>query len=363
MNNLRLSSKAAFTLVELLVVIAIIGILIGMLLPAVQSVREAARRTSCANNMRQIGVAIHNYESGLQKLPTCGGSSASYWDATQQNAPRFGFENFGWTWQLLPYMEQNNMVTTRSECGIWLPPPPSCQNAIAELGVETYICPSRGRRTTIKVQHLFPVAQNDYAGFLNAFSDENGFNDQHGLAFNYSPVNVTKEQNNMWTGVFNKGGHAFPGFQIYDYKDIKFRDLSDGLSNTLAVMEKAVNARFYDFVEIQSDTDWWESGMFHPADYSTMRMVSLAPAASWTGFDQDLPIGLISDSAERPASWSTGHPEGRTMELGFGSAHPGITNAVVGDGSTRGINNNSDLLTLIRLGRRADGLTANLDSL
>lgn len=361
MSNCKMNSKSAFTLVELLVVIAIIGILIGMLLPAVQSVREAARRTACSNNMRQIGVAVLNFESGLMRLPTAGGCSAAYWDATQQNAPRFGYENFGWMWQLLPYMEQSNLVSARANCGIWLPPPPECQTAIAETGVETYICPSRGRRITVLAQHLFPITQNDYAVFVNAFSDENGLNPDHGLAFNYSPVNPAREQENMWTGMINKGGHAFPGFQIYDYRDLKVKDVLDGLTNTIMVMEKAVNAMHYNFVETSNNTDWWESGMFHNADYSTMRMVSLSPQASWTGSDTE--IGLLNDSQPRPVCWTQDHPDGRSRELGFGSAHPGTTNAVFGDGSVQSVSNNSDLLTLIRLGRRRDGETASIDNL
>ena len=70
MNRIRPLQRQGFTLVELLVVIAIVGILIGMLLPAVQMVREAARRTQCANNLRQISIAVHNYESALQRFPT-----------------------------------------------------------------------------------------------------------------------------------------------------------------------------------------------------------------------------------------------------------------------------------------------------
>ena len=360
-SNSKLKRRA-FTLVELLVVIAIIGILIGMLLPAVQQVRAAARRTACANNMRQLGIATLNYESALQKFPTAGGCSDAYWNANQQLAPQYGFENLGWTWQILEYMEGNNLVTRRSSAGIWLPVPTG-QQAVAELGAESLICPARGRRITIKAQHLFPVVQNDYAGVVGPWTDEDGFHSQHGFQFmENSSANPSNSQKYCWTGLINKGGHYNIGNNtMQKFKTIGVKDALDGLSNTILYMEKAVNSRFYDFVETQLWTDWWESGMFHSADYSTMRMVTLAAPNGWWGGGFD--ITLMSDSAERPSNWSGGHPQGRTRELGFGSAHQGITNAVAGDGSVHAISNSADILTLIYLGRRADGESATFDNL
>ena len=104
MNTSRNRRSAAFTLVELLVVIAIIGILIGMLLPAVQQVREAARRTQCANSMRQMSLAMHNYESSNMHFPPgILPRNPDQFSALQQ-LDRHGFN---WSAIILPFMEQN----------------------------------------------------------------------------------------------------------------------------------------------------------------------------------------------------------------------------------------------------------------
>ena len=107
MKNRR---KSGFTLVELLVVIAIIGILIGMLLPAVQQVREAARRTTCMNNLRQIALATLNYESAYQKFPKAWNGGDDY-DAQVAGlrASTTGHQWGGMLVAVLPFMEQNNV--------------------------------------------------------------------------------------------------------------------------------------------------------------------------------------------------------------------------------------------------------------
>ena len=98
---MNIFKRGAFTLVELLVVIAIIGILVGLLLPAVQSAREAARRIQCTNNVRQLGLATHNYESVYGRLP-------SAWVSNGLS----GEPGWGWSAALLPFMEGNNIANT-----------------------------------------------------------------------------------------------------------------------------------------------------------------------------------------------------------------------------------------------------------
>ena len=357
---MKKANRAAFTLVELLVVIAIIGILIGMLLPAVQQVREAARRSACQNNMRQIGLAAMNYESALGSFPNAGDCSDSYWNLQEQRQPCFGKENMGWSWQILDYIEGNNLANVRPTRGVWEEVPDG-EKAAAEVGIEALICPSRGRRVTIKAQHLFPVVQNDYAGCIAAWADEDGFHPFHGFQFTPGTPDVSREEQFTWRGLIVKGRHfSNPDCDtIAEYNKIGTRDAFDGLSNTILFMEKAVNARFYDFVETTPYEDWWESGMFHNADYSTMRLATLgAPGGWWAGSE---PVPLLNDSQPRPDSWV--QSSGRTREIGFGSAHPGVTNSVFGDGSVRSVRNSVQTIIVNRLARRADGDTIDFDEL
>lgn len=134
-NRRRTSSRTAFTLVELLVVIAIIGILIGMLLPAVQQVREAARRVSCSNNLAQLGIAVHNFEFSMERFPA----------GVQNNGGPIKSEELGqhvgFLVELLPYIEQYGIS---KNFDIALGTYAKANAPAREMQIPTYNCPSFG---------------------------------------------------------------------------------------------------------------------------------------------------------------------------------------------------------------------------
>jgi len=96
----------AFTLVELLVVISIIGVLVGLLLPAVQAAREASRRSQCLNNLRQVGLGCQNFQSASRAFPTAGGAVEQFFNPAELSKPAYGYEGASWMYQILPFIEQ-----------------------------------------------------------------------------------------------------------------------------------------------------------------------------------------------------------------------------------------------------------------
>ena len=338
--------RQAFTLVELLVVIAIIGILIGMLLPAVQQVREAARRSSCLNRLRQNGLAMHNFESALGAFPSAGGAANQFW--SEENGPIHGYENCGWMYQILPFIEQNNIYDLRRSTGL-------TAGGISDRPVVTFNCPSRAGRFADLGWQIFQLG--DYAG-VQGSENVQGYQGYEWQEIDPRP----NEENLVWTGILAKGGQVNTGSgKVFRFEKIGFGSISDGASNTILLAEKAVRAEHYSIDA--SSWDFWElMGYYSGADWPHMREFGALNAdgtnsGPYGGAPREIPV--LSDTDDRPSYIGT-YPNGRTEEFGFGSPHPGTLSAVMGDGSTHTINNAANLLTLDSLGKRGDGIVASL---
>jgi len=263
--------RIAFTLIELLVVIAIIAILIGLLLPAVQKVREAAARTQCVNNLKQIGLAFQNYHDTQGFLP-CGGTNAL--PNMGNGSPPIGLAQVGsWAFQILPYIEQNNLYTCNN------------QGQAASTPVKAYFCPSRRRPG---------VDQNGYAGTDYAASCENN-------------------PNANWQGFRGVVQPANPGTQI------TLLSISDGTSNTIAVSEKNLSITALNTGNDLCDNEGYTWGY----DFG-----------GCGNYDNTLSRADIQVAPDGVNPQGCGAGQG---SHGFGSRHTGKINAVFCDGSVQGI--------------------------
>ena len=212
--------RRAFTLVELLVVIAIIGILIALLLPAVQMAREAARRTSCSNNLKQIGLGLHMYHDTYQRLP------AGWWgfDPSTGGPHWFGLPGWAWSAAILPYMEQTAVYENLVHFDLPITDPANDQGRVTVL--EIFRCPSDAAPETFELKDdsgagapcfgsaSFPVtlATNNYLGVFG-----------------------TVDFHNVCAGPTNCEGNG----TLFLNRGLPFAEIRDGLSNTLVVGERS----------------------------------------------------------------------------------------------------------------------------
>ena len=317
LRRTRQSLARGFTLVELLVVIAIIGVLVALLLPAVQAARESARRMQCKNHLKQIGLAFQNHHDTIGHLPTGG------WGWSYVGDPDGGFgidQPGGWTYNILPFIEQKNL----HDIGAGSPGPLKLTELkrLVETPIKFYNCPSR------RPAGLYPVPIQP----TNAASPVT-----QGAKTDYS-VNAGDQLADQRSG--GAPTDAVPGLFTYtgicyERSRIRLAEVTDGTSNTILGGEKHLAVQKYRSGDDGADNE----NLYVGFDNDHFRSANNTTVGSGVG---DIRFPPRVDS--------------RTADLRcFGSAHPASFNIVLCDGSVRSVNYTIDQTTFMRLGNRADG--------
>ena len=327
-NNTRVKNTRhfAFTLVELLVVIAIIGILIALLLPAIQSAREAARRSECKNNLKQMGLAAQNHVSSHRSFPTGG------WGWRWAGDPDRGYKNDqpgGWMYNILPWIEED--LLRKKGKGLTGTAKNDAICDVISTVVKGYFCPSRRTAQTVDYTHPTPyinatkpalVARNDYVACGGTLG--NGRNPQ-GPTTLPAPatwVDVDPATNKSYSA----SGITFSGSMI------TIRQVRDGTSKTILYGEK-----FMDIDTLDTSSDSNDQGWNLGWDWDIAR---------WTHTPPQMDIRCNAVAATISANGQL-----------FGAPHPGGCNLVMADGSVHSVAYEIEDAIFENLGDRNDGKT------
>jgi prepilin-type N-terminal cleavage/methylation domain-containing protein/prepilin-type processing-associated H-X9-DG protein len=329
----------AFTLVELLVVITIIGILIALLLPAVQVAREAARQTQCRNNLRQIALACLQHEERQKFLPVGG------WGYCWAGEPNRGFDlkqPGGWQYNILPFLELQALYDLGADEGMSLTGPALSRPGFVQrtsTPVAAFICPTRrpviaythdssGINQFVNVTPQPPlVGRSDYAGSAGESRD-----------LPYYVIPLSPASLAAGDALTPAGWSAYPGNVVAGvfglHNKVRMADVTDGVSNTYLAGEKYCDPDRYFDGESYGDNQAWDSGW--TAD--NIRICGIIGG------------GLIPDV--RPMQDTAG----ADIAINFGSAHANGFGMAFCDGSVTFLGYSIDLEIHRRLGDRKDGL-------
>lgn len=321
--------RKGFTLIELLVVIAIIGVLIALLLPAVQQAREAARRAQCKNNLKQITLAIHNYHSNFERFPMGQLSLFRECLTTTPNNVSVGTD-YAWAIPIFPYIDLKNVNAfgTFNAAGTVLP---------------SFYCPSDPASPKIMPNAVWGPVFSSFAGNYVACYGPLGPR-THGKRFSY----------NGW-GTTCDGEANYPDAAPYRcrglfgpvYKSFTFKDCVDGSSNIMAIGE--INLVPADFVDPVSGQNWDGRGHYFYSNGGTCLF----------SCDQG-PNGPVGDTFMRGGGIN--HPKapyrqftGSYCRIAQRSHHAGGVQTSFADGSARFLSNSIDLTVYQALATRAEG--------
>jgi prepilin-type N-terminal cleavage/methylation domain-containing protein/prepilin-type processing-associated H-X9-DG protein len=333
--------RIGFTLIELLVVIAIIAVLIGLLVPAVQKVREAANRSQCQNNLKQIGMAYHNYHSAYGNFPPGGmdgrptgqpWQTCCNWNdqqvTTKNNAGQMEDRTgYNWRYQILPYIEQEQLHKVVSRATLYATP------------TKIYYCPSRRPPTLI-------------GG--NARCDYNG---NTGTNFRNGTPNLTDRSN---------GSGAVDGaVQNTSAGTLRVADFLDGTSNTVLISEKWLHPTNYSNGADGGDNEvWcnagWDECVVRQAGGTFTYRYNNGQKAPPSSPNRTIDRTPRPDS-EAPAQVNAAGANETIWNQQFGSAHAGGVNAVMSDGSVRGFKYGLAQAAWIATCSRNGGETVNVD--
>jgi prepilin-type N-terminal cleavage/methylation domain-containing protein/prepilin-type processing-associated H-X9-DG protein len=324
--------RAGFTLIELLVVIAIIAVLIALLLPAVQSAREAARRAQCTNNLKQLGLAMHNYHDSVDCFPMSMG----------MDSPGFGYPepvSYSGLSMLLPFMEQTvifnaiNYSILRGDPG---------NNTAMGTSVNSFLCPSDPQQGSLPSgqagANYHPNSGNGIV-YVSGASDPTNFNTS------LPPFN----------GVF------------YPVSKTRVADITDGTSNTGAFSEMGLGDQSNGIATEKTDQFWTQTWPTTPDLAISQCQGFLVTNLAFQGLSTDgVPWIEGSTSAmynhvNVPDKRSCIFPPGRIMNTA-NSYHPGGVNLLLCDGSVRFIKDSINLQTWRALGSRNGGEVVSSDS-
>jgi prepilin-type N-terminal cleavage/methylation domain-containing protein/prepilin-type processing-associated H-X9-DG protein len=296
-----MTRRTAFTIIELLVVITIIGILIALLLPAVQAARESARRLQCANNLKQIGLALHTYHDAIGSFPPgninrgagmCPGSA----EPVRSYSTQFG----NWLIAILPYIEQGALYEQYDNHY----PNESPQNRLVrETTVAAYVCPSDIAVRTLAVPATGPAtlvgakyAPGSYRAVTGWSGDGVNFLDSE-MMFDYEPA---------WRGPI----HAVYTSRAWGYGSEKFSDITDGTSTTLLVGESMTSTN------LPRRTFWAYSFAYYTLSAATCQQRTL-----WADYDRAVQCGGIGDEIPCKRHWGSFHSNGMNFVFCDGATH------------------------------------------